>query len=270
MKYPENGMKPGKFFLTPWGKDVKRNGPYIFDEAGELVWDGTAPPYNYGHAMSFTPFKYQGQDVLALWQGKFSPAGYGDGFGLILDTSYNVVANISATVPGAMMDFHEFSLTDNGTALISVYSTEPYNMTAEFGAAAVNSSEKIMLSYAQEIDIASGEALFTWRSLDHQDPHGCYASPADTNTTKETAWDYFVGTIENLLTLSTSTQSKRTTWGTTSFPPATATLSTMSMAPTEMSSGVLVARTPAMLLAPVLSLIGSTMPTSVQTTPSRK
>lgn len=75
-----------------------------------------------------------------------------------------------------------------------MYSTEPYDVTP-WGVPEGNSSDTIMLCYAQEIDIATGEALFTWRSLDHVDPHECYASPQQTSTTPTLAWDYFVRTL---------------------------------------------------------------------------
>lgn len=49
----------------------------------------------------------------------------------------------------------------------------------------------IMLGYAQEIDIASGKALWTWRSLDHVSPDMGYASPGSTGSSPENPWDYF-------------------------------------------------------------------------------
>lgn len=150
--------------------------------------------------MTFTPTTYQNQSVLALWQGEFNPSGYGNGYGLLLDETYTVVANISANVTGtnAGMDFHEFTLTDEGTALVSVYNVEPYDISS-WGIPQGNNSDNILLCYAQEIDIATGEVLFSWRSIDHVDPHECYASPQDTATNAERSWDYFVSRVDGLM-----------------------------------------------------------------------
>lgn len=192
---PTAEREPGSLFIAPWGDSWEKSkaGPYIVDANGELIWDGTAEPWNFRQSMSFTPFVYQGQPVLALWQGEFNPGGYGNGYGLILDETYSVVANISANVTGtdAKMDFHEFTLNDNGTALISIYNVEPYDLTP-WGVPKGNNSDNILLGYAQEVDIATGKVLFSWRSLDHVDPHECYASPQDTGTNAQISWDYFV------------------------------------------------------------------------------
>lgn len=88
VEFPQNA--DGHLFLAPRGKDVKKGGATIFNWDGELVWDGS----EYGEAMSFAPFKYQDQDVIALWQGEFNSNGYGSGYGLVLDQSYSVVANV--------------------------------------------------------------------------------------------------------------------------------------------------------------------------------
>jgi hypothetical protein len=61
---------------------------------GQIVWDGTAEPFNFEQAMAFEPGMYKGQDVLALWQGQFFGGGYGSGYGLVLNESYGIVANV--------------------------------------------------------------------------------------------------------------------------------------------------------------------------------
>jgi hypothetical protein len=37
----------------------------------------------------------------------------------------------------------------------------------------------------------SGEAIFTWRSLDHVSPDECYVPPSTTNASQFEPWDYF-------------------------------------------------------------------------------
>ena len=92
---PEN-LTQGSLFFCPRnpGDPNFVDGPLIVKNNGEIVWDGTAEPYNFDQSMSFEPGSYMGQNVIALWQGTFFGAGYGDGYGLILNTSYDVIANV--------------------------------------------------------------------------------------------------------------------------------------------------------------------------------
>ncbi len=72
------------------------------------MWDGA----EFGEAMSFTPTSFRGESVIALWQGQFFAAGYGNGRGLVLDRSYSVVGNFTVSIenhPEAAVDFHEVS-----------------------------------------------------------------------------------------------------------------------------------------------------------------
>ncbi len=48
-----------------------------------------------------------------------------------------------------------------------------------------------MIGYAQEVNITSGEPLWTWRSLDHVPPEQSYAEPGSTGTAVDNPWDYF-------------------------------------------------------------------------------
>jgi hypothetical protein len=55
---------------------------------------GAAAPFSLGQSMSFQVGQYKGEDVIALWQGQFNAGGYGSGRGLLLNSSYDVVANM--------------------------------------------------------------------------------------------------------------------------------------------------------------------------------
>jgi hypothetical protein len=89
-------LTPGSLFFCPRlpTDPAFSPGPLIVANDGQLVWDGTAEPYNFGQAMAFEPGTYKGEEVLALWQGQFFGGGYGNGYGLILNASYDVVANV--------------------------------------------------------------------------------------------------------------------------------------------------------------------------------
>lgn len=43
----------------------------------------------------------------------------------------------------------------------------------------------------QEVDIESGNVIFTWQSLDHVDPKLCFTTPGETGSGADNPWDYF-------------------------------------------------------------------------------
>ncbi|BEJ13982.1 hypothetical protein CspHIS471_0311560 [Cutaneotrichosporon sp. HIS471] len=183
-KLPET-QPAGRLFITPRGKDVARKGATIVEWDGELVWDGA----DFGESIGITPTQFGGAPALALWQGLFNVAGYGNGRGLVLDKTYAVVANFTVMIEGhpeASVDFHEYIITVNDTALVTSYVTESANLSA-FGGPA---DGFIMVGYAQEVDIATGKALWTWRSLDHVPPEQSVV-PLGMTGTVEDPWDYF-------------------------------------------------------------------------------
>lgn len=89
-KFPDTSLGAGYLFIAPRGTSVEAPGAYIFSGDGELIWDGS----EFGQAMSFTPKMYKGQPVIAMWQGEFNANGYGMGHGLLINQSYQVVANM--------------------------------------------------------------------------------------------------------------------------------------------------------------------------------
>jgi len=98
---------------------------------------------------------------LTFWIGS-DTGTFGTGKYVMLDQSYQVYKTISATndLDG---DLHEFKITENGTALMTVYKGTTADLTA-FGIA---SQGWIYDSIFQEIDIETGELLFEWRASEH-------------------------------------------------------------------------------------------------------
>lgn len=129
----------------------------IMHESGEPVWIEPT-------GANITDLKvqtYRGEPVLTYWTGK-SSGGHGDGRGVILDTTYAEIARVSAG-SGVQADLHEFTLTDRGTALLTVYETVPADLSAIGGP----KSGFVYDCRAQEIDVASGKVLLDFRMLDH-------------------------------------------------------------------------------------------------------
>lgn len=157
----------GHVLVSPFGSSVPHAGPMILDNKGNLVWMTTG----LGTVMNLKVQNYLNEPHLTFWSGK-KVGGIGEGHYLILNSSYDTVKTISAISPPAhpddprVGDLHDFVLTDAGTALMTVYNTTTYDMSA------MNRPTKgwIVDSLFQEIDISTNELLFEWRASDHFDP----------------------------------------------------------------------------------------------------
>ncbi|ODO07950.1 hypothetical protein I350_03532 [Cryptococcus amylolentus CBS 6273] len=193
--FPSSDLPSGYIFLAPRGTDVTTPTGIIYDSNGEVVWHGKEA--GVGQTMSFSVGTYQREQVIATWGGSFNSNGYGDGHGLIFDQTYSLIANLSTTINGSGIDFHEFAISDNDTALATVYVTEEYDLSSYSVNTTDGTTGWIMGGAFQEIDIATGEPVFTWKSLDHVSPSECYTTPGTTGVSSDSPWDYFhINSIE--------------------------------------------------------------------------
>ncbi len=165
---------------APPARPSSEQGPEIVDDQGRPVW--FKPLASGIGATDFRVQQYRGEPVLTWIQsaGGFSTGPTTD---YIADRHYNVIASVQAG-SGYIADTHEFRLTPEGTALISVYNTIPYDLSSVGGPADGHVTEGIV----QEIDIASGRVLLEWHSLDHV---GLDESHEPLPTSSAAAWDYF-------------------------------------------------------------------------------
>lgn len=148
---------PGYLFVTSLTGPGQR-GPLILDNRGQVVWFRPLDKV----AIDFRAQTYAGKPVLTWWEGVISPAGVGQGEGVIVDTSYREVTRVRAG-NGLQADVHELLLTPAGTALITAYDAVQKDLTAVGGPA----SGTVLDSIVQEIDVRTGNVLFEWHSLDH-------------------------------------------------------------------------------------------------------
>jgi len=135
-------------------------GSYIYDNSGSPVWirDLAGKAYT-----NFGVGSYRGSPVLSWWEGMPVAAGYGQGEYVIVDRSYSEIGRVKAA-NGLQGDLHEFLITAQGTALLTIYSP-------------LAGSANLLDGIVQEIDIASGRLLFEWRASDHVDPAESYLPP---------------------------------------------------------------------------------------------
>jgi hypothetical protein len=150
----------GYLFIGPHAVGAKNpvQGAEIIDNQGRIVWFMPTPG---NEAMDFRVQTYQGSPVLTWSQGiTFGDTKAGDATDYIADSTYRVIAKVQAG-NGLNGDLHEFRLTPQNTALITVYNHVPADLSSLGGAANGTVTEGVV----QEIDVATGKVLLEWHSL---------------------------------------------------------------------------------------------------------
>lgn len=150
---------------------IVQAGPLIVDHRGEPVW--FKPVASDKRATNLRATTYLGKPVLTWWEGGVVAMGgtyYGQGEGVIVDSSYRELARVRA-VGAHQMDLHEFVLTPQGTAL---FTCTPRLVNADLRGIGGSRSAQVVESIIQEVDIRSGRLLLEWRSLEHIRPNESY------------------------------------------------------------------------------------------------
>jgi hypothetical protein len=150
----------GHIFIAPFqitGKAGPNYGALILDGLGQPIW---FKPESTKTAMNLRVQRYKGKPVITWYEGDVL-GGYGGDF-VVADQSYREVARVKAG-HGEHGDLHEFLLTSRGTALITIYSNIPADLTSVGGSANGQVTEGVI----QEIDMPTGKVLTEWRSFKH-------------------------------------------------------------------------------------------------------
>jgi hypothetical protein len=179
------GQAPGYVFISP-KKGAPQKGPEILDDSGQPVWWGPVAQ----QATDFRVQEYRGKPVLTYWEGPPTApvVGTGVGHGVILDSHYRQIARVDSGFGPDTSDLHEFQLTPQGTALITVDRIVDADLTSVQGA----KDGKAVDGIVQEIDVATGKVLFTWHSIGHVAFSESYSPhPAATGDDAQKPWDYF-------------------------------------------------------------------------------
>jgi hypothetical protein len=169
------GTAPGHIFVSPKkgpGEEAPtQDAPLIVDSSGEPVWFHPLQDAE-ADAFTFEVQKYKGETVLTWWEGLHT--GYGQGEYVIFDHSYREIARFGAG-NGYEGDHHEFLITPEDTALITIYSKVERDLSGVGGPV----GGVVLDGIVQEIDIESGEVLFEWHSLEHIGLEESYYAPYD-------------------------------------------------------------------------------------------
>ena len=160
---PAQDTAPGLVFVAPKnGPDEahpSQDGCMILDNEGQPVWLHLLRDESLD-VMNFKLQEYKGETVLTWWVGRHT--GFGRGECVIWDHSYQEIKRVKAG-NGYAADHHEFLITPQDTALITIYSGVDRDLTSVGGPA----DATVLDGIVQEVDIETGEVLFEWHSLDH-------------------------------------------------------------------------------------------------------
>ena len=155
----------GYIFITPGHGGAGQGGSMILNDSGQVVWfrpvQGT-----HGRTMNLKVQTYRGRPVLTWGE---IPSDY-----VIFDNSYREIKRFRAG-NGRDGDHHEFLISPQDTALITIYNPVPWDLSSVGGLKDSVAWQGIV----QELDIDTGEVLFEWRSLEHVDLDETYVTPSE-------------------------------------------------------------------------------------------
>lgn len=125
--------------------------------------------------------QYRNEPHLCFWRGQ-QRGTHGGGMGVIMDSSYNIVRTVSSSNPSGV-DFHEFLLTADNTALITTYPPKFFDAVWTLD------------SCFEDIPLYSddGRVPFEWCASEHLDlnenPSRKDFMAAQKGQTPDRAWD---------------------------------------------------------------------------------
>ncbi len=172
----------GDLFVAPYS-GVGQYGPMILNENGGLIWFKPLSPAG-ARAADFRVQQYEGRPVLTWWQDPLVANGLSTAGDVIASSSYRTIADIRAG-NGYQPDLHEFQITPQGTALITIYDAIDCNLSAVGG----SSRGAVADTLLQELDLKTGLVMYEWHSLDHVPLQNSYSSARPTSRAEP--FDYF-------------------------------------------------------------------------------
>jgi len=171
----EAGASTDPIFIAPYNAPNAQAGAVIADNRGEPIWEN---PLAGKVTTNFRVQSYRASPVLTWWEGDIE-LGHGVGEYVIADASYQTIRRVQAA-RGLRGDLHEFVITPRDTALLTSYVVRDADLSSVGGSRKGTIQDAIF----QEIDLASGELLLEWHSLEHIPLQESY-SPVSAD------WDFF-------------------------------------------------------------------------------
>jgi hypothetical protein len=170
------GASSDPIFIAPYNIPVGQVGAVIVAADGQPIWEN---PLEGKVTANFRAQTYRGEPVLTWWEGLIE-YGHGVGEYVIADSAYRTVRRVQAA-HGLHGDLHEFVITPRDTALLTSYVITGADLSSVGGPRKGTIQDAIF----QEVDLASGEVLLEWHSLDRIPLEESYAPVEAAN------WDFF-------------------------------------------------------------------------------
>ncbi|GAA6034623.1 hypothetical protein JCM8097_005428 [Rhodosporidiobolus ruineniae] len=178
--YDESEVGQDAVLLSYRGTGTSQPAPLIMNgSTGALIWSGHEDGYT--NSMDLRVQTYKNESVLTFFQGDFFSGGYGNGSWYILSNNYTKIREVySLNQTAQTSDFHEFVLTDNGTALVESWNLAEADLTAAGG----SGTGWTWSCRFQEIQLGASpdedELLFQWDSISAGvDPSESYFTVSD-------------------------------------------------------------------------------------------
>lgn len=153
----------------------------IFDDSGQVVWFDPMPHGN--EATNLQVQQLGAKPVLTWWEGYIPEQGFGMGVEQIADSSYHVSRVYAGN--GYWADLHDFRLTPQGTALMTVFDPIRCDLSSAHGSRSAAVTDGVL----QEVDLATGLVRREWHSIDHVAMSESVASAHSSSF--EWPFDYF-------------------------------------------------------------------------------
>jgi hypothetical protein len=115
---------PGYILVAPEEGGAGQGGSMIIDDGGQVVWFRPLQS-SHGRAMNLKMQSYRGRPVLTWIETV--PGEY-----VIFDSSYREIARMTAA-NGHNSDHHEFLISPQDTALITIYNAVPRDLSSVGG-----------------------------------------------------------------------------------------------------------------------------------------
>jgi hypothetical protein len=202
----------GDLFLAPYA-GIGQYGPMILNPHGQLIWFKALSPAGT-RAGNLRVQSYEGKPVLTWWQDPLIANGSRTAGDVIANSAYHTIAVVRAG-NGYQPDLHEFQITPQDTALITVYDAIDCNLSAVGGPREGAVADTLM----QEIDLRTGLVMYEWHSLDHVPLENSYSSPATTS--RADPFDYFHINSVNVEQNGDLLIDSRNTWAAYDVDPST-------------------------------------------------
>jgi len=174
----------GDLFIAPKQYAIQK-GPEIVAPDGQPVWFHPVAQ----QATDFRVQTYDGKPVLTWWEGPPAApvSGSGVGHGVIMNSSYEQIATVTASFGPNTADLHEFELAPGGIALITAYRIVPVDLSSIGGPVNGRAADCVV----EKIDVATRRVLFEWHSIDHIPLNASYiAPPPKTGKGSTATFDY--------------------------------------------------------------------------------